>query len=108
MHFCSENGLHTGTGVGDEIPEEDANSHREEDPKGEEAVEEAEGFESGDFGCVGLGLLFRVGLGGRGDGEFGFGAGEDGDGVGGVVFHVDGFRAGGFCLGKCIWERNVA
>ena len=61
--------LEGGAGVGDEVAEEDADGHCEEDPEGEEAVEEAEGFEGGEFGGGGGGLLFWVGGGGRGDGE---------------------------------------
>lgn len=81
--------LESGAGVGDEIAEEDAYGHCEEDPEGEEAVEEAEGFEGGDFGCVWLGMLF--GVGGRGDGEFRVRAGKDRDGMGGgVVLHLGG------------------
>lgn len=50
--ICS-GGVRTGTGVGDEGAEQDAAGHREEDPEGEEAVEEAEGLEGGDFAVGG-------------------------------------------------------
>lgn len=37
----------------DEVAKQDPDEHCEEDPQGEEAVEETEGFECGDFGLFG-------------------------------------------------------
>lgn len=101
--------LEGGAGGGDEGAEEDAGGHGEEDPEGEEAVEEAEGVEGGDFGGCGVGwgllLLLFFWVGGGGDGEGGIGAGEDGDGGGGggvVVLHLENVFS--FRTEKIAWD----
>ena len=52
--------LEDGRGGGDEVGEEDADGHCEEDEDKEEAVEEGEGLRCEDF-AGGDGLLFGIG-----------------------------------------------
>jgi len=49
--------LEGGTDGGDQVAEDDAEGHGQEDPEDEEAVKEGEAFEGGRFRCVAFLLL---------------------------------------------------